>query len=229
MSRRHDPVTFVSVIMVLLAVAVAAVIGPRGEHPMYRRLQVNGIDMRKALAYRSVSLVATLALLSVAGVRAQTPAGWDALTKMQGDWIADAGAGGKPGAATRGGETWKSDLDGKVIIRRDFSEYPAAAGRPAFRHEGITVFAQSPDGKIIAHAYDNEGHVIDYDVVASSSSVVMTSKQVPGAPQFRLTYSPHDTAVGVSFEIATPDAPGTFKPYVSGTVRRPSGVKTRTR
>src|SRR5690349_17932158 len=89
---------------------------------------------------------------------------WAALAGLVGEWVAESGSGGQPGVATRGGEIWTRELDGHVLVRRDFSEYAATAERAAFRHDGLTVFSRSPSGALRAHFHDNEGHSIDYDV-----------------------------------------------------------------
>jgi hypothetical protein len=122
--------------------------------------------------------------------------------------------------ATRGGETWTRELDGHVLVRRDFSEYPASAARPAFRHEGLTVVSHSPSGALRARFDDNEGHSIDYDVVVRGGSIVLTSGMMPTVPTFKLTYEPVSTGYTVRFEMAPPDAPGTFRTYASGAIHR---------
>src|SRR4051812_4694865 len=70
-------------------------------------------------------------------LRAQTTPAWGPLNNLVGEWVAGAGSGGKPGDAIRAGESWQTELDGKILVRHDFSEYAAADGRPAFRHEGM--------------------------------------------------------------------------------------------
>ena len=71
-----------------------------------------------------------------------------------------------------------------------------------------------------ARAFDSEGHVITYRVVASDTAIVLTSNETPGQPQFRLTYRPTSSGYDVGFEIATPDRPAVFRPYVAGHLRR---------
>jgi len=145
---------------------------------------------------------------------------WGALDRLIGTWIADSASGGRPGTATSGGETWQLELDGCVLVRRDVSEYPATANRPAFRHAGLTVIWPRPEGGFKASAYDNEGHNIEYDVVASDTAIVFTSHSAPSAPKFRLTYRPVSTGYAIRFEIATPSQPEVFHPYVTGGIHR---------
>ncbi|HXT15396.1 MAG TPA: hypothetical protein VN706_07175 [Gemmatimonadaceae bacterium] len=151
--------------------------------------------------------------------QATTAPTWGPLGKLLGSWTADSGGGGRPGMAVRGGETWVRDLNDRVIVRRDFSEYPATAQRAAFRHEGLMVIAPAAAG-FAARAFDNEGHVITYQLVASDTAIVLTSDAVRAQPQFRLTYRPTPNGYDVGFEIAPPDRPGEFKPYVAGRLHR---------
>ena len=145
---------------------------------------------------------------------------WGALARLVGEWVAESGSGGQPGVATRGGETWTGELDGHVLVRRDFSEYPASTTRPAFRHEGLTVFSHSPSGGVRAHFDDNEGHSIDYNVLVSGDSIVLTSGVTPNSPTFRLTYEAVSAGYAVRFEMAAPDAPRDFRTYASGVIHR---------
>jgi hypothetical protein len=153
---------------------------------------------------------------------AQTPArpNWTPFEWLVGSWVADIGSGGQPGMATRGGETWALDLDRRVIIRRDYSDYPPTADRPAAHHEGMMVIAPLAGGGYSAHAYDNEGHNIDYDVAVGESTEVFTSRAVSGEPRFRLTYTRSVSGVDVKFEIAPPNQPGGFRVYVTGSMQR---------
>ncbi len=131
---------------------------------------------------------------------------------------------GTPGLGS-GTATFAFDLDGRVLVRRNHTEYPAAGGRPATVHDDLMVIHPAPGGRALAAIYfDNEGHVIEYDDVVVSPDgkrVVLTSEVEPSAPTFRLTYAQVDAStVDVTFEIAPPGKPGAFKPYVSGRTRR---------
>jgi hypothetical protein len=141
------------------------------------------------------------------------------MTRLFGTWVADAGSGGQPGRAIRGGETWTSDLDRRVIVRRDYSEYSATSERAAFRHDGMMIIAPGAHG-FSAHAYDNEGHVIDYTIVATDSTIVFTSERPASSPQFRLTYRRTSDGYAELFEIAPPNDPERYRSYVSGRIRK---------
>ncbi len=157
---------------------------------------------------------------SAHGQAATTHSAYGPLERLVGTWAADSGSGGQPGVAIRGGETWTLDLNGHVLVRRDYSEYRATSTRPAFRHEGLMLIGIAPAGGFLAHSYDNEGHIIDYSIAASDSAIVFTSAAIPSAPQFRLTYRVAGDKCAVEFEIAAPDQPGMFRAYVTGVLHR---------
>ncbi len=166
-----------------------------------------------------VTIAVIVAAAPARGQQMTAPA-WGALTRLVGTWVADSGSGGKPGVAIRGGEAWSRDLDGRVLVRRDYSEYAATPARAAFRHEGLTVISPAPDGGMVAHTYDSEGHVIDYVVAVTDTVIVFTSPPTASTPQFRLTYRPRGTGYAVTFEIAPPGRAGQFQRYVAGSLRR---------
>ena len=67
---------------------------------------------------------------------------------LVGEWKGEGG--GKPGQATAGGFSFSFELQGKVLIRRSFSEYAATAERPGFRHDDLMIVYQDPDAKSVS-------------------------------------------------------------------------------
>ncbi len=106
--------------------------------------------------------------------------------------------------------TWKKDLGGRILVRRNVTRYE---GRPS--HEDLLIVRA--DGTL-ADYYDNEGHVIHYACTVDGSRVVCTSTD-PG-PCFRLTMEPRgQDRYGTRFEIASPGT-DEFKVYVEGDLTR---------
>lgn len=138
-----------------------------------------------------------------------------ALRFLQGEWVGVDGDG-TPGKAA-GACAFTPDLDGKLLLRRSFADYPAAEGRPALHHEDrMAIYAEG--GALKADYWDSEGHVIRYAVEASASAVVFTSLPGPG-PRFRLSYRlGADGMLVLDFEIAPPGKD--FSPYLHARLKR---------
>ena len=149
--------------------------------------------------------VLTMALSSlVLCAQAPTLDPFAPLRVLVGDWSSVEG-GGEPGKASGGELSLRIELDGKAMVRRSFAEFPAQQGRPALRHDDLTlVFVE--DGKAKALYVDNEGHVIHYLLTAlqGSEGVVFLSEGTQG-PRMRLTYQKTGTdSLELAFEVALP-------------------------
>ena len=151
---------------------------------------------------------------------AQTAPDWRAWDMLIGEWIADEGHG-EPGTATAASFSFSLDLDRRVLVRRDHSEYAATKERPSTRHDGLMIIYAQPPARFAATSFDNEGHVIDYSIeIASPSRIVFTSPAQPDQPRFRLTYEAIAGGVKIAFAIAPPKKPEAFAVYVEGTAHR---------
>ena len=141
---------------------------------------------------------------------------WDGLI---GTWDAAAAADGSTGSTT-----FERDVQNKVIVRHNRAEYPATKDRPASLHDDLMVVYDDPTTQDRRAIYwDNEGHVIRYIATASADGCTLTLVAEPGTagPHFRLTYTIHAPAsIAGLFEIATPNAPSTFKKYLEWTMHR---------
>lgn len=156
------------------------------------------------------------------GARAAAPAFGPEWTRLVGEWSGEGG--GAPGAGS-GGSSFRLELGGHVLVRRNVSDYPAAGDRPATHHEDLLVVSPGASpARGSAVYFDDEGHVIRYDAAWSADGSVLTFLSAEGGPgpRFRLTYafSSADTAT-VTFEIAP--AGGAFRKYVEGVVKRAPG------
>jgi hypothetical protein len=145
------------------------------------------------------------------------PADWKDWTAMLGEWEAD-GAG--PGSPT-GSFTLAPELQGRVLLRKNYAAYPKKDDRPAFRHDDLMVIYRDGDATR-ADYWDNEGHTIRYvATVDKGRSFTFISDAAPGRPRFRLTYAVVSAnALSLRFEVAPPNAPDQFKPYIEATVHR---------
>jgi len=135
---------------------------------------------------------------------------------LVGEWVGEGD--GKPGAAA-GGASYRFELEGKILVRRNHAEVAASEGRPAAHHEDLmTLFAEG--GQLKAIYFDNENHVIRYGVAAVPEGVAFTSEPGPG-PRFRLSYlRKAEGRVAVRFEIAPPGKPEAFSIYLEAVTRK---------
>jgi hypothetical protein len=159
--------------------------------------------------------VLTLALAALLAVSAGP---FDSLKFLQGEWIGEGG--GEPGQASSSDYSFLPELDGKILVRRSRSSYPAAKDRPAFVHQDLLVVYPGAPGKP-PHAiyWDNEGHMIQYEVAADGKSAAFVSQSDGAGPRYRLTYkSTGPDKVSIRFEVAAPGKP--FQVYVEGTARK---------
>ena len=159
------------------------------------------------------------ALLSAATAQQTKPApDWKALAWLVGDW---SGAGnGAPGQGS-GGFSFQFDLQGKVLVRKSFAEYPAAGEKPAYRHDDLMVVYPEAEG-FKAVYFDNEEHMIRYSIDTSTDGTVTFVSDGPAsAPRFRLAYhKTGETTLTGKFEVAPPDKP--FSTYLEWSAQKKS-------
>jgi hypothetical protein len=140
---------------------------------------------------------------------------WAPLGFLVGEWIGEGGGG--PGQGT-GGFSFSPEQDGKILVRKNFANYPGAKDRPAFSHTDLMIVYKEPgETKIRAIYFDMEDHVIHYTVEPSAdgNSVQFVSET------FRLTYRKTGADnLALKFEIAPPDKPGAYATYIDATARR---------
>jgi hypothetical protein len=159
-----------------------------------------------------VAILAVAAAL-LAAEPAAAPSPLKGLAFLQGTWVAEPDAQG-----ATGGFRFATELGGEVMVRRNRLELPARGERRASVHEDLLV-AWAEGGELRADYWDNEGHAIHYVVRTSPGRAELTSRG-PG-PRFRLTYRELEPGrVEVSFEMAPPDRPDAFAPYLTGRARR---------
>ncbi|MBZ5630712.1 MAG: hypothetical protein LAO06_17795 [Acidobacteriia bacterium] len=133
-----------------------------------------------------------------------------------------AGSGG-PGQGN-GSFTFASELQGAVLVRHNYAQYPATKDRPAYRHDDLMViYPDASSKKTCADYWDNEEHVIHYFVELADGGrrLVMTSDPSQPGPRYRLTYvKTGDNDLKLTFEVAPPNAPEKFKTYIEATAKR---------
>ena|SRR5579863_7915400 len=143
------------------------------------------------------------------------PAAWTEWGPFLGEWVADAGPDGGSGAFSL-----VPELQGRVLVRHNFAEYPPRDQRPASRHDDLMVVYRAGEATR-ADYWDSEGHVIHYAVTVDKEHVVLVSDAQPGQPRFRLSYAvTRPNALALVFEIAPPGKPDAFALYIKASVHR---------
>ena len=143
---------------------------------------------------------------------------WGPAQFLIGEWSGEGG--GQPGAASAGDFSFTPELQGAILVRRSFAEYPPANGRPAFRHDDLTVvYRDAASRQLKATYWDNEGHMIPYAVRAVANGVVFESEGPRSAMRYRLTYTNAGKGqVKIQFELAEPGKD--FAIYLEASARR---------
>ena len=112
-------------------------------------------------------------------------------------------------------------VQNRVLTRTNHAVYEAAPNRPASRHDDLMVIYADGDA-LKADYFDNEGHVIRYDVASKRDrEVVFQSAPAAKEPGYRLSYvmMPEGLLKG-QFEVSPPGDREAFKIYLSWTARR---------
>ena len=137
---------------------------------------------------------------------------FEALGFLLGSWKAH-GTGG--GAVADGTYAFRRELGGHVLARH--SGGANCKGPESFdcQHRDLLyVYAEAPGQPLKAIYFDNEGHVIHYDVMTPEpTSVVFLSETASGGPRFRLSYALKGGVMSGSFAMQPPGQT-TWRPYL---------------
>lgn len=113
---------------------------------------------------------------------------WSALSFLEGTW--DAKAASNSGAAAVGSYTFRLELRDHILARHgDLSQCKGPSTFDCDHGDLLYIYRDAPGSPLKAIYFDNEGHVIHYDVSTPSptSAVFLSDSSQPG-PQFRLVY-----------------------------------------
>jgi hypothetical protein len=166
---------------------------------------------RKLQTLRILVLAVLLAGLPILGF-AQSGPNWENWSWLVGDWKGEGS--GQPGQGS-GNFSLQFDLNKKILVRKNHSEYPAAAGKPAAVHDDLMIVYPESGTSNKAIYFDNEGHVIHYTASFADKSITLLSAKAPNQPVFRLTYTQVDSkTVSIRFEMSQDGT--TFRTYLEG-------------
>jgi hypothetical protein len=171
---------------------------------------------------RRAGLVLTVIMtvfIGNAGARQQPassaqPDPWRPLRFLVGTWDAKT-EGGSAGASAVGAYTFQLELKNHVLARHTMSEgCKAPADFNCDHGDLLYVYADRTTQALRAIYFDNEGHVINYDVTtpAPDTALFLSSASQPG-PQFRLSYTLKAGVMRGEFQLKMPGQT-TFTPYL---------------
>jgi hypothetical protein len=157
--------------------------------------------------------------LTAQSASSPAPDPWKALSFLEGTW--EAKAQGNGGVAASGRYTFQRELGGRILARHSTSD-PNCKGPASFdcaHGDLLYVFQEAPGEPLKAIYFDNEGHVIHYNVsTPTPTSVVFLSEPSQG-PQFRLIYELKHTVMSGKFQMHMP-GPGEWQSYLEWSGRK---------
>jgi hypothetical protein len=128
---------------------------------------------------------------------------WASLHFLEGTWQGNTQGSS---VAASGVSTFVRELNGHVLARHSSSD-PGCKGPATFdcaHSDLLYIYETAPAQNLKAIYFDNEGHVIHYDISAPApNTVVFLSEPGPG-PRFRLTYELKNSVMSGKFQSQMP-------------------------
>ena len=137
----------------------------------------------------SLAIAALLCLSAAAQAPARTAADpFQSLSFLEGTW--DAKVQNDAAIKLAGRYTFGRELDGHILARHGTTDpnCKAPASFDCAHGDLLYVFQEAPGGPLKAIYFDNEGHVIHYDVTTPTPASAVFLSPAAAGPQFRLTY-----------------------------------------
>jgi len=168
-----------------------------------------------------VRRVVALVLSCACSLFAQTTQGaatdvWKPLQFLIGTWEAKT-QGGSAQASSAGTYSFGFELRNHVIARHTENRNNECSGPADFdcdHGDLLYIYPEGASQALKAIYFDNERHVIHYDVsVPTSTSVIFLSEPSQSGPQFRLSYELKAATMQGKFEIRPPGQ-SEFKAYL---------------
>ena len=139
---------------------------------------------------------------------------WGSLRFLIGTWEAKT-LGGSASASGTGAYTFQLELRDHVLARQ--SSTAGCKGPADYNCEHgdlLYIYPAAPGKPLEAIYFDNEGHVIHYEVAAPApQTAVLTSYPGQQGPQYRLVYQLTDKVMEGKFQIRMPGQ-SEFKSYL---------------
>lgn len=158
--------------------------------------------MKKVFAI-ALLCVATTLFAQSAPAPASDP--WTTLAFLEGTW--EAKAQGPAGASASGTYTFRPELANHILARHSTSN-AGCKGPASFDCEHgdlLYIYVDAPGQPLKAIYFDNEGHVLHYDVSTPTpaTAIFLSDASHPG-PQFRLVYERKGSVMSGKFQMHMP-------------------------
>ncbi len=135
---------------------------------------------------------------------AAAPDPWKTLSFLEGTWDAKTKANGAVTVA--GSYSFRRELDGHIMARH--ASNSACKGPDTFdcnHGDLLYLFRDAPGQPVKAIYFDNEGHVIHYDVsTPSPNTALFLSDAAQPGPRFRLVYERKQSTMDGKFQMQMP-------------------------
>jgi hypothetical protein len=147
---------------------------------------------------------------------------WKSMQFLIGTWDART-EGGSAAAAGAGTYAFQPELRNHVLVRHSSSEKCKGPADYDCKHADLLfIYQEAPDQSFKAIYFDNEGHVIHYDVsVPTPTTVIMLSEPSRPARSSALSMNSREPPCMGSSRCARPDKPNSTRTW-NGAARRNS-------
>jgi hypothetical protein len=174
---------------------------------------------------KMIAQILSLLLVALPVAAQSTPSSpidpWQALSFLQGTW--EAKATGGQGVSATGTYTFRNELRDKILARHSMRD-AGCKGPASFDcdHDDLLyIYQDAPGHSLKAIYFDNEGHVIHYDVSTpdATTAIFLSDGSQPG-PQFRLMYELKGAVMSGKFQMRMPGQTE-WKSYLEWSGSRP--------
>lgn len=155
------------------------------------------------------SLVLMFLALPLPAQSAQSaaPEPWQPVAFLEGAWTSSTAAAGYSGGKATGTYSFTPELGNHILARHTVS-VEACKGPATFdcgHGDLLYIYQEMPGQPLKAIYFDNEGHVIQYDVSAPNptTAVFLSDRSQPG-PQYQLVYQLNGEVMSGKFQIRVP-------------------------
>jgi hypothetical protein len=148
---------------------------------------------------------------------------WKAVAFLEGTWFTSTTTEGSSHGHVTGTYTFRRELANHVLVRHtiDIESCKGPASFDCDHGDLLYIYQDTPGQPLRAIYFDNEGHVIHYDVSTpdSTTAIFLSDRSQPG-PQYRLIYELKGATMSGKFQMHMPGQQSDWKSYLEWTGER---------